>query len=193
MRLWGAASILKPSLARNLVCDWQTYLPLPRKTVVMKRSKAGFTLIELVIVIVIGSILTGVALSSFQTAQNKFRVRGAKSAYVTMHQRARSRAVEMGETVLFVVNTVGDSVWSLSMGGGVTDIRRFRTELNVDLQGPSYFLCMTPRGYADYSCGSFGQLGFTQTFNDTTRLQFWLNADSTSVLVLPMGQLVGAL
>ena len=157
----------------------------------MKRKIGGFSLIELVLVILIGSVLTSVALSSFQTAQNRFRVRGAKGVYVTMHQRARSRAVEMGETVLFVVNTAGDSVWSLSGGGGVTEIKRFRSEFNVDLRGSSFFLCMTPRGYADYSCGSFGEIGLTQTFNDTTRLQFWLNADSMSVLVLPMGQLVG--
>lgn len=156
----------------------------------MKRNRNGFTMIELVIVILIGSILTGIALQSFQTAQNRFRVRGAKAMYVTMHQRARSRAVEMGETVLFVVNTVGDSVWSMSLSSGVTEIRRFR-ELNVDLRGSSYFLCMTPRGYADYDCGSFGEFGLTATFSDTTRLQFWLNADSASVLVLPMGQLVG--
>lgn len=158
----------------------------------MKRKTGGFSLIELVFVIVIGSILTMISLASFQTAQNRFRVRGAKATYATMHQRARSRAVEMGETVLFVVNTVGDSVWSLSLGSGVTEVRRFRTEFNVDLRGPSYFLCMTPRGYADYNCGSFGQLGLTATFSDTTRLQFWLHEDSTSVLVLPMGQLVGA-
>ncbi|MDA0329068.1 MAG: type II secretion system protein [Gemmatimonadetes bacterium] len=160
----------------------------------MKRKKSGFTLIELVIVIVIGSILTGVALSSFQNVQTRFAVRSAKSMYMTLHQRARSKAVEYGETVLLLVYTNGDSVLIFSPSQGISDITRFDEQLNVDLRtqgNASFMMCMTPRGYSDYNCGSYGALGFTQTFADTVRLQFWLNADSASVLVLPMGQLVG--
>jgi prepilin-type N-terminal cleavage/methylation domain-containing protein len=160
----------------------------------MKRKTAGFTMIELVIVIMIGSILTGMALSSFQTAQTRFAVRGAKQMYMTLHQRARSKAVEYGETVLFVVNTQGDSVFIFSPSQGISDVTHFDRELNVDLRtqsNASYMMCMTPRGYSDYNCGGYSAFGFTQTFSDTVRLQFWLNADSASVLVLPMGQLVG--
>lgn len=160
----------------------------------MKRRPSGFTLIELVIVILIGSILTSIALSSFQNVQNRFAVQGAKEMYMTLHQRARSKSVEMGETVLLFVYAQGDSAFIFSQSEGVTDVTRFDEQLNVDLRTPanaSYLMCMTPRGYADFDCGSYGNFGVTQTFADTVRLQFWLNADSTSVLVLPMGQLVG--
>lgn len=159
----------------------------------MKRRPSGFTLIELVIVILIGSILTSIALSSFQNVQNRFAVQGAKEMYMTLHQRARSRSVEMGETVLLFVYPQGDSALILSQGE-ITDVTRFDEQLNVDLRtrtNASYVMCMTPRGYADFNCGSYGNFGVTQTYADTMRLQFWLNADSTSVLVLPMGQLVG--
>ena len=68
-------------------------------------------------------------------------------------------------------------------------------ELNVELRtqgNVSFYTCMSPRGYADLSCGALGVLfGFTSTFSDTVRLQFWQNADSASVLILPMGQVVG--
>lgn len=157
----------------------------------MERRATGFTMIELVLVLLVGSILTGMALSSFRNVQPRFAVRGAKTMYATLQQRARSRAVEMGETVLFFVDTVGDSAY-ISIDGVISDVTRFRSQLNVDLRAsPStYFLCMTPRGYADYECGSYTG-GFTATTNSAIRLQFWQNADSTSVLVLPMGQLVG--
>ena len=160
----------------------------------MKRRPSGFTLIELVIVILIGSILTSVALSSFQTVQSRFAVRGAKEMYMTLHQRARSKAVEMGETVLLVVYPPGDSALIFSASEGITDVTRFDEQLEVDLQTPtnsSFLMCMTPRGYADYDCGSYTNFGVTQTYADTMRLQFWLGADSSSVLILPMGQLVG--
>lgn len=159
----------------------------------MKRSPNGFTMIELVIVILIGSILTSVALTSFQGAQNALAVRNAKVMYATAHQRARSRAVEMGETVLFYMDVAGDStfMWSLS-GGGISDVTRYRSELNVDIRSPtgSYMLCMTPRGYADYNCGALSGIGITAT-DSIVNLQFWLNADSSSLTILPLGQIVG--
>lgn len=160
----------------------------------MKRKPAGFTLIELVVVILIGSILTSIALASFQNVQSRFAVEGAKQMYMTLHQRARSKAIEMGETVLLFVYVQGDSALIFSASEGITDVTRFDDQLDVDIRtqgNASYMMCMTPRGYSDYNCGSYTNFGFTQTFADTMRLQFWLGADSASVLVLPMGQLVG--
>lgn len=165
----------------------------------MKRSQRGFTLIELIIVILIGSILTGVALSSFRNVQARFAVQGAKQAYMTLHQRARSKAVETGETVLLVHWINADSAALLMREGSTwtwSDHTHFRREFDVDVRTPSnasYYMCMTPRGYSDYNCGSWGAMNsaYQATFADTFRLQFWLNTDSASVLVLPMGQLVG--
>jgi hypothetical protein len=74
----------------------------------------------------------------------------------------------------------------------VTDVTNFRDELNVDLRSTtaSFIICMTPRGYADPTCPAFAAFGFVAT-STPLRLEFWLNADSTSVMILPMGQLVG--
>lgn len=147
-------------------------------------------MIELVIAILIGSILVSIALSTMRNAQTRFAVRNAKSMYATLHQRARAMSIEKGETVLFAVDVVGDSAFIFS-SGGITDVTRFRSELNVDLRAStSYILCMTPRGYADYNCGAYAGM-FTATTNAAVKLEFWMNADSTSVIVLPMGQLVG--
>jgi prepilin-type N-terminal cleavage/methylation domain-containing protein len=165
----------------------------------MRRRADGFTLIELIVVILIGSILTGVALSSFSNVQTRFAVQGAKQAYMTLHQRARSKAVESGETVILVNWASGDSVALLVRDGADSvwsDQTHFRRQFDVDVRTPgdvTYVICMTPRGYADYNCGSWGAINAASqaTFADTFRVQFWLSADSASVLVLPMGQLVG--
>jgi hypothetical protein len=112
--------------------------------------------------------------------------------YMTLHQRARAKSVELGETVILLMYVQGDSAVLFSASEGLTDVTRFDEQLDVDVRTEDnsfYYMCMTPRGYADPDCGSY--LGLTQTYSDTVRLQFWLNADSASVLVLPMGQLVG--
>ena len=164
----------------------------------MKSRTRGFTLIELVIVILIGSILTGIALNSFQNVQSRFAVQSAKRVYMSWHQRARSRAIEMGETVVLLVYTQGDSAATLTRDGNTWsygDVQRFDEELGVSLETQgnySFFTCMTPRGYADTSCGSWGATyGLTATFSDTIRLRFRQSADTASVLILPMGQVIG--
>lgn len=146
---------------------------------------------EVVMVLLIGGILTSIAASGFSAVSGPLNVRAARTMYATLHQRARAQAVERGETVLFYIDPVGDSAFMFTPSTGVSDVTRFDNELNVDLRAPSAFmLCMTPRGYADYDCGSFG--GFINaTSSSAVRLEFWQNADSSSVMVLPMGQLVG--
>jgi prepilin-type N-terminal cleavage/methylation domain-containing protein len=160
----------------------------------MRQKRAGFTLIELLIVILIGSILVTIGLSTFQNAQTRIAARGAKTMYATLHQRARAKAIELGRTQLFFVDVAGDSAfiydWNPSVPSfAFTDVLRFREQMNVDLRSTmsSFVICMTPRGYADPSCPAFG----FSTTNVPIKLEFWLNADSTSVTILPMGQLVG--
>jgi prepilin-type N-terminal cleavage/methylation domain-containing protein len=155
----------------------------------MTRNTRGFTLVELVTVILIGSILVTIALSTFQSAQAQFAARSAKTMYATLHQRARSKAIEMGETVILFVNTTGDSALIVS-SSGITDVTRFRSQLNVDLRSTpaSFIMCMTPRGYSDPTCPAYA---FTATTNTPITLEFWMNADSSTLAILPMGQLVG--
>lgn len=144
-------------------------------------------MIELVIAIVIGSILTTVALTRISSAQSRVAVRGAKSAYASVHARARAHGIEMGENVMLRVDAAGDSAW-IDQGGTVLEIVRFGAEQDVDMRvtGPSapqtFTLCFSPRGYTDSTCNSM---------NSIVRVEFWQGPDSTSVFLLPLGQLVG--
>lgn len=148
-------------------------------------------MVEMIMALLVGSLLMSIAAAGYSSASGPLNVRSAKTMYATLHQRARARSVELGETVLFYVDVAGDSAFIFAPSQGVSDVTRFNEQLNVDLRSTANFmLCMTPRGYADYDCGSFG--GFiTATSSTAVQLEFWQNADSTSLMVLPMGQLVG--
>ena len=148
----------------------------------MRRFAAGFTLIELVVALVIGSILTSIALASFGNSRGRFAVRGARSTFVSLHARARAQAIELGENVRMLVDVSGDSLVMLDAGGTELEKVLFQDEFVVDLRATSSFrVCMSPRGYADEDCNSY---------SSPVTLTFWSGSDSASVKILPLGQLV---
>jgi len=144
--------------------------------------RAGFTMVELVIALLIGSILTSIALASYGNARGGFAVRGARTTFASLHARARAQAIESGSMIRLFVDTKGDSafIWD---GTNNLETIHFAEELHVDLRASdgSMRICMNSRGYADTGCNSF---------SSAVSLQFWQNADSASVRVMPLGQLV---
>jgi prepilin-type N-terminal cleavage/methylation domain-containing protein len=149
-------------------------------TGVFMRGRRGFTVVELVIALLVGSILTSIALSTYGNAQGGFAVRGARNTFATMLARARAQAIEVGSRVQLFVDVAGDSIF-LRQGTTNLETYHFDDELHVDLRSSvgSFRMCMNSRGYADTDCNS-----------STITLSFWQNADSTSVKILPLGQLV---
>jgi prepilin-type N-terminal cleavage/methylation domain-containing protein len=165
----------------------------------MKRGNRGFSLIELLFVIVIGGVLAGVAMSGFGNVRDVMAARSAKTSFMTMHQQARAMAVERGETIFIVVYTTQDRIVFYTPSGGFFDPVFFRDEFGVDIRTSiggvttnfSYYMCMTPRGYADVNCGSYAALGYAATMGTNEfDVEFWVGTNSDAVTVLPLGQLV---
>lgn len=148
----------------------------------MKHFKHGFTIIELVVVILIGSILTSIAFSSFTTVMGRFAVRGARDTFVTLHARARTQAIERASMVHLFASASGDSV-VIRAGTTVLEMVDFDSEMDVDLliAGDSVRLCMNSRGYAESDCNSF---------STTATIRFVQGGDTLEVVILPLGQLV---
>jgi prepilin-type N-terminal cleavage/methylation domain-containing protein len=144
--------------------------------------RRGFTIVEVVIALLVGTILTSIALSSFAGARAGFAVKGARNTFASLEARARAKAIESGSTILLMVDVSGDSAY-VSTGASTVETVRFAGEFHVDLRSGigNFRLCMNSRGYADTDCNSF---------SGSVNLEFWQNSDSATVTVLPLGQLV---
>jgi prepilin-type N-terminal cleavage/methylation domain-containing protein len=153
----------------------------PEQGLLMAR-RAGFTLIELAITLVVSGVLLTMVGRALGDAQRRIAADQAMKTYEAMHARARAHAIERGTNVLLVLDTSADTA-AISIGGDVIETTHFRAELGVDVWSDAsnpVQVCMTSRGYGDASCMSF---------NSTVRLSFGTGSDTSSVQLLSLGQL----
>lgn len=137
---------------------------------------------ELVVVLMVGSVLTSIAIQSFNGVTGRFAAKGARQTLLSMHARARVQAVELGQTVRLNVDPSGDSVW-LSQGTALLDVVDFREEFNVNVStstDANLRVCMNARGFADTGCNNF---------SSPVTVSFQLATDTVSVRILTLGQM----
>lgn len=147
----------------------------------MNRRSRGFTLIEVIIAIMIGVILTSMAVKGFGNTSSKMATRQARNVFNGMAARARAHAIESGSRALLIADARGDSV-VLIVGGVVVENIRFSAEMGVDIQTstPLTRICMTPRGFADPDCNSFSSV---------VTMAFVQGAQTETIEILPLGQI----
>ena len=144
-------------------------------------QRRGFTMVELIIVLVVGTILTTMAMRAISDYQMTTSVSQARQVFLSMHARARAQAIELGRDVELKIDTTNDSVYVASAGVTLTGVG-VRTQFGVDILGSgTHTLCMNSRGFADTSCNSF---------STTLSLIFAQGSEADTVQVLPLGQVL---
>jgi type IV fimbrial biogenesis protein FimT len=88
----------------------------------MPRSR-GFTLIELMVVVVIIAVTTGLAAPSFRLMLANYRVRGGAEGIVNGLNQARAEAVRRNTPVSFILSGTG-SGWTVRQVTPATDLRK---------------------------------------------------------------------
>ena len=149
----------------------------------MDNRRSGFSVIELVVVLMVGSVLTSIAITSFNGVSGRFATNGARQTFIAMNARARAQAVEYGRTVQLNLDPSGDSVW-LSRGSDVLEVLDFSEEFDVNIltsTDSDLRVCMNARGFADMECNNF---------SSPVTVTFLLATDTASVRVLSLGQMV---
>lgn len=125
-------------------------------------ARAGFTLIELLIVIVISGALMMMAIPSFNQVTASRNAQNARDATVWMASRARSRAIERGQTQLLEIDPATERAWIVRRNTGVAvatdtlETTDFSTKWNSQVSTATnarITVCYGPRGYA-FSCSA---------------------------------------
>jgi type II secretion system protein H len=140
----------------------------------------GFTLVELLVVIVVVSILSAIAAPSFANLIRSMAVRSAADELVTGIQLARSEAARANRTV--TVN-IKNSTWQVL--NGTTLLREGTWSQKVDALTDEYKLELSPAGTTKISKGT-AQMTFPaciclQSADPTTVQRFvYFRAKATS-------------
>jgi Tfp pilus assembly protein FimT len=145
----------------------------------MGKNTAGFTLFELVVVLVLGMVLTGIAFQGFSGTRARLSVRQARDVYAALAARTRAHAIEQGAVTLLITDARGDSVMIFKDGEIVENVRFAEMNIDIRSENPVTTVCMNPRGFANSWCTSI---------STTTEVLFAQGAESEVVKVFPLGQ-----
>lgn len=154
----------------------------------MKTRRPGFTVVEVLFVILIAGVLMGLSMPAFRQYSSRREVINARHAFQMAAARARAASVERGDVVVLMTRIYRDSVFVMSADWTDTlemiDFRGGETRADILLEGtPAPFrICYVPRGYAHPSCqdGQYlpTKIGFTT----------WSGSDTAWAVINAVGQ-----
>lgn len=142
-------------------------------------GRRGFTLLELLIVIVVGGILTSITFVSFSRVHGQLGSSAAATNFLSLHSQARAVAVERGGLATFILDQNAATV-RIEFDGAVINQLDLGREFDVTVDaGGNLTQCFTPRGIADLGC---------TTFERPVTVSFTRGNRTAQVELLPLGQ-----
>ncbi|NIP80990.1 MAG: prepilin-type N-terminal cleavage/methylation domain-containing protein [Gemmatimonadetes bacterium] len=145
----------------------------------MRTRRSGFTVIEMLIVMVLGAIILGVGTKSYARAENRRAVINARDAMILTAYRARSEAVRTGRMIYLDIDPEDGLVEIATSDSVLATLDA--DDYGARMVGNETTLCYTGRGYALPSCGD--------NLTADRPVGFIRGRDTARVVVLPLGQI----
>ncbi len=124
------------------------------------RARRGFTLIEMLLVIVIAGLLMGVAIPTFLKFSDKSALRSAAVAVSSMHARAKVAAIQRGRTTRLKMSAANNTMWVVSTNAAGTGldtigkVENLNTRFGITFTTTRDSLTFTPRGIGFETSGT---------------------------------------
>ena len=149
----------------------------------MSRNRRGFTILELLIALSLGTLLTTIGANAMGPVWARTAVRSAQDTFLALHARGRAEAIERGRSVRMIISATGDSAVVLAPDASVVETINFMERFHVDVAASqnTVTLCWTPRGYADADCNSF---------TSSVEIEFSRDDSAQSLDLWPLGKAV---
>ena len=118
----------------------------------MRGKRSGFTLIEVLMVIVLVGIMMGVAIPYLRNSSSKTNVRGAADTISRLYSTARATSINRGKVAWLVLNHTATTVMVIAKqvnAAGIDTIikpQNLSTIYNVSFTDSNDSLVFTPRG-----------------------------------------------
>ena len=118
----------------------------------MRKDRAGFTLIEILLVIVLVGIMMTVAIPYLRTSSSKTNVRGAADTIARLYSTARATSIQRGKISWLVLNHSSSTVTVIAKQVNATGIdtiikpQNLNTMYSVTFTDSNDSLVFTPRG-----------------------------------------------
>lgn len=132
----------------------------------MKSNQTGYTAIEMLVVIVIGAVLMGMAIPAFGRVQARRGAHNARDTLISLAARARSHAVERGENVYLEIDPEANRAW-VRRGTDTIQVVEYSGEFAATMRmannASTVGICYSSRGFARESCNT-GTLPDVVTF-----------------------------
>ncbi len=128
-------------------------------------NRAGFTIMEIIVVLSLASILAGVTFPRIADIQSRFAVRGAVTSFMSAYSLTRATAIRQGGVAELHVDATNDQFWievdTTLAGSGVMDTigTVFDVgDLGLTLSSTESLLCFEGRGMPSIAngCASTG-------------------------------------
>ena len=121
-----------------------------RGQMITARVRGGFSMIELLVVVVIAAVLMTIGTNKFRKFEKYQSIQNASNAVIQLARRARSAAIEKGTTVQLDIDATNMRA-VVSVGGTAID-RIYFSELGVtsvvNSTGATITVCYNARGFA---------------------------------------------
>jgi len=143
------------------------------------RSRRGFSLVELLLVLVIVSVVAAIAMPRFAQATSRQKLEAAANRVAADLNKAHARARAASETVTLTFSTTSDSYTFSAIGGSASTVTLASAPYGVDISAASFGSNNNVASFNGYGVPAYAGYVILALGTNTVRVDLLENGEAT--------------